>query len=132
MKTSQVLPVFAAVSLIALTLSGCAPSYSKADALNKLHSVIETDPGTLFILPSFGYVNNEHQIVPMGTCDMGSLLEQAHCQTKDGVYRFYWSTTKYGDIVSASITVDGVSTDLTCNSDADKTWDGLPVCLSSK
>jgi len=127
MKKNRPAIVALVAAIAVLTLSGCA-NYTKDQALETPNAVIELTQGDLFTSPTYGYVNQVGNVVPLTECTDATLFDQRYCEDADGIYRFTWSKYK-GSITRASYTVDGVKHDLDCNRDADNSWDGYKVCL---
>ena len=100
------------------------------DAIATPGSVIELTDAAAFTWSTFGYVNSDHQIIPLTECGQPSIFEQKYCEDVDGLYHFQWSTRK-GRIKSASVTVDGEKEALTCYrmDDSPNSFDRLYACI---
>jgi len=120
---------FAAIAAAAviITLAGCAPTYSKAEALATSGSVIELTNATFTEKSTFGYVNENSDTIELTNCEY-PFLGKRSCTDSDGVHVFEWSVYK-SNIRNASITTDGVKVELDCNTDTDDFWSGITVCV---
>jgi len=126
-KTRAAIAVTVAAAAI-FGLAGCA-EYSKADALQTPHSVIELKNAGFATPSEFGYVDSEGQVKELPVCGRPSFFEKRYCDSADGIYHFQYSTSKGGGVISASLTIDGERIELDCNTDTDDRWSSLSICL---
>jgi len=122
--------ILTTVGALALVLTGCS-SYTHADAKAIRYSVVETKNAEWFDYSEFSYTDSEGQLQPFYTCERPGIFDQIECTNASGTVVFYYSTTKGGGIVSASIKVDGVKSNLDCSVDADDTWGGYYICVNT-
>ena len=120
---------FVVVAIAILTLAGCT-SYTKTDALATPGSVIELTDATWNTASTFGYVNNNRDVVKLTQCE-DPFFGQSHCMDADKLYNFKWSLDDDGNINSASVTRGGETYSLDCNADpeSEDVWHKLFVCL---
>ena len=125
-------PLIVVLTLVALcgALTACGPT--REEALQTPLSVFELTNATFTEDSTFGYVNQSSEIIPLTDCGRPSFWEQRYCQTSDGVYVFKYSTSKYGSLTSATLTVDGITKDMTCSSDPDGGFSATEICIISE